>query len=556
MFSEIIIYYNELAYINGKNLELISFTLSHRELLQNFGDSSLFLKHFRNLLNANSSLHNYDETKSIVQLMIQLISDVCVKKIVKSRTTANDMSKSTVFPGASTKALISKTSLTTEQTLKPSTVPGTTSSKGDYSVLEIGSEYFEALKIAIVHHLVFLKSYYNAKLMTFANPSIPATTTEKLDLNEIFVDIFERYLDLNELFMEHLGENNDFVKEILYTRGMIGFELIKCIHQHYSKFVNVDLTNYTNWIAEKLFLCARFIKEATEMQKLQCERYQQLDIFKNTLVDGNIATKSDSFQDGITLQIDFSPSNVSDKLKSSYLVLLGKMQLNYANILFYISILEKDYAHQNTFESNREQDVITRYLQETEPEENLVHSSKAPFIINRLTQIISYTNSALGNLEGNDKELQAKFLLLTSSMALNICSGEFDIAWNSSSTRLPSVSALHYRESLQTLIKQNLDSNDENIFDCLCIGCFLVFESYGVYDTTKSSSWLFILQSLQSKFFLRDMWRKSLTQQNEILSSVRRLEFFQNCNYPNPGQFKCYQTDRAFLKASVPALKR
>ena len=37
------------SHINGKNLELISFTLSQRELLQSFGDSFLFSKHFNNL---------------------------------------------------------------------------------------------------------------------------------------------------------------------------------------------------------------------------------------------------------------------------------------------------------------------------------------------------------------------------------------------------------------------------------------------------------------------------------------------------------------------------
>jgi hypothetical protein len=544
LFSELVACYNQIGYLNGKNLELSSFTLSQRELLQTIGDSSLFLMHFKNLMDSSTSLSYFEETKTMLQLIIRTLSDMSVRKVVKSKQNINEHTKSTLFAGTSLKGVTSKTEVGSSTVLDKS--------KNEYSVMEIGVEYLVSLKHALIYYLHFLKKYYIFKMKSVINPTAQSSTSEKVDINEILNVVFEQFLDCEKLFNDNLGTDNDFSKDIMFTRGLIGFELIKFIHAFFSK--NAKLENYHEWLKEKLIFSLVSMKQALDAQKLQCERYEQLDLFQKTLFASKLSSGMDAYQENSIHSFEFSDKRTVEKkqIKSPFLVKLGIFQMEYSKVMLYFAFLEKQYftGACETKGGEEEVNVIGKYLQDTELEENQLVQSKESFDANYFTKIISHSYSSMGNLENHKSEVSAKLLFYISSLVKGMTKTE-------NSMNSTEADTLFFRDSLLSIIKDNIDTSDDQLIELLCTGCALLIEYfYGTKEFAKAGTWLFILQSFQAKIMLKNLWLSSLTQRTELLNIFRRVKYFEAMNYPNLNCFKAYQSDQNVLKLTAPAFKR
>jgi hypothetical protein len=590
LFSWCVVYYNQLLLLQGKSNEVTCFVLSQREILTSVGDSTLFFSHMDNFLKSSvdidsglkssSSDSSYEEVHSFLILIIQLLSDYCVRKVVKIKSERNEDNEGTFIRGNSVKGLSSKVA---ESVLDISSKETDRMSKDDYSVMEIGFDYLKSLYHAVIFYLRFLYSFSLRKVqsMLLSAASSSSVSSSLTRVEEMFGDMINKYSDFSILFTEYFGENNEPAKMITYYRGRVAFDFVMVLHCKFSRIISQCLSSnesYDKWILEKLIRASNFMSEAITSHKLQIERYEELEMFRTVSLSTDFVDSN-----SISIQLVESDPYPGSSLKSPLLVQLGNMQFEYAYMLLNIALFSKEHllkcnltsfnfplsaahaASEAVTESGLPSgNVVARYLFETE--ETALIADTSFFSFDYLTRALHYSFNAVVNLVREKREKLAKLLFYLLQVCYAMSKGGYEDTVDET--------ARSYRENLSLMIKENTDSFNDNVIELLSIGCSVLLESYGCSlscvlanrdkNTDKGEdnllnavSWLFYLQSLQAKLSLKNLWLKAVPRENELLCSLRRLSSLEvSLGIPNLSLLKSFESDLVFLNSSVPALKR
>jgi hypothetical protein len=587
VFSWCVAYYNQLLLLQGKSSEVTCFVLSQREILTSVGDSSLFFSHMDNFLKSfvdidsglqsSASDSSYEEVHSTLCLILQLLSDYCVRKVMKIKSEGNSDSKSTLLKENSVKGLSSKVG---ESILDINSKETGKKSKDDYSAMEIGFDFLKSLYHGVIFYLRFLYSFSIRRVQSILS-SPPPSSSGFLSLarvDEMFNDMINKYSEYSSLFAEYCGENNEFNKMITYHRGRAAFDFTMFLHSKCSKIISNSLSSndiYDKWILDKLVLSANFVSESICCHKVQIERYEELEIFF-------VSSHSTDFVDNNSISIqlvenDSSHSYPTSSLKSSLLIQLGHLEFEYAKMLLNVALFSKEHLLKCNFMSfnfpvtsapsasgnvteNGLSDAVTRYLLET-AETNVIAETSV-FSFDYLTSALHYSSNAVVGLAGEKSEKLGKLLFYILQVCNAMRKGGYENAID--------IKVQTYRDNLSLMIKEMVDSFSDKDIELLSIGSSVLLESYGCslsyvfVDKDKGKenllnavNWLFYLQSLQTKLSLKNLWLKAVPRESELLCTLRRLNSFEaTSGFPLVSTLKSFETDLAFLKSSVPAIKR